>query len=313
VTLALLAGSANPALGAAIAAELGAAPLRRIVARFPDSELHVELQDSVRDADLFILQPTSPPADQHIMELLLLGDAARRAGAARVTGVLPYFAYARQDRRATGREPVGARVIADALAAAGRFDRIIALDLHSSSLEGFFAVLLEHLSAVSLLTEELRPLVTPASVVVAPDLGAVRLAQRYAGGLGLPVAIVHKTRLSGAAVEVRALTGEVRDRQPIIVDDMISTGSTIAAAVQALRLAGARQETVVAATHGVFAGDAASLLRQLSLRTLLVTDSIQGADLPGIPIQRVGIAGLLADAISRLHRGESLGDLIAHR
>jgi len=310
---ALLAGSANPALAAAIAAKLGLVPLRRIVARFPDSELHVELQDSVRGADLFILQPTSPPADQHIIELLLLADAARRAGAARVTGVIPYFAYARQDRRATGREPVGARVIADALASAGRFDRIIAVDLHSSALEGFFGVPLEHLSAVSLLAEALRPHVTPASVVVAPDLGAVRLAERYADGLGLPVAIVHKTRLSGAAVEVRALTGEVRNRRPVIVDDMISTGSTIGAAVQALRQAGARQETVVAATHGLFVGDAALLLHQLSLRTLLVTDSIQGADLSELPIQRVSIAGLLADAVSRLHRGESLGDLIAHR
>lgn len=313
MTLALLAGSANPALCMAIGAKLELTPVRRIVSRFPDSELHIELQDSVRGADLFIVQPTAPPADEHLVELLLLADAARRAGAARVTAVMSYFGYARQDRRATGREPVGARVMADVLGSAGRLDRIVALDLHSSALEGFFGVPLEHLSAATLLTDALRPYVTPSSVVVAPDLGAVRLAERYAERLALPVAIVHKMRISGEAVEVRTLTGDVRQRRPIIVDDMISTGGTIAAAVRAVRGAGALNETVVAAAHGLFVGEAPTLLGQLSLRALLVTDSISGADLPGLSIQRVSVAGLLADAIGRLHRNESLGDLIAHR
>lgn len=313
MTLALVAGSANPALCTAIAERLGLIPVRRIVSRFPDSELQVQLQDSVRGADLFIVQPTAPPADEHLVELLLLADAARRAGAARVTAVMPYFGYARQDRRATGREPVGARVMADVLGSAGRVDRIVALDLHSSALEGFFGLPLEHLSAASLLTEALRPHVTPESVVVAPDLGAVRLAERYAGALGLPVVIIHKTRISGEAVEVRTVTGEVRQRRPIIVDDMISTGGTIAAAVRALRGAGALPETVVAATHGLLVGQAPALLGELSLHLLLVTDSIVGADLPGLSIQRVSVVGLLAEAIGRLHRSESLGDLIAHR
>lgn len=313
MTLALLAGSANPALCAAIGARLELTPVRRIVSRFPDSELHIELQDSVRGADLFIVQPTAPPADEHLVELLLLADAARRAGAAQVTAVMSYFGYARQDRRATGREPVGARVMADALGSAGRLDRIVALDLHSSALEGVFGVPLEHLSAATLLTDALRPYVTPSSVVVAPDLGAVRLAERYAERLALPVAIVHKTRISGEAVEVRTLTGDVRQRRPIIVDDMISTGGTIAAAVRAIRGAGALDETVVAAAHGLLVGQAPTLLGKLSLHALLVTDSISGADLPGLSIQRVSVAGLLADAIRRLHRSESLGDLIAHR
>jgi ribose-phosphate pyrophosphokinase len=313
MTLALLAGSANPALCRAIGAKLELTPVRRIVSRFPDSELHIELQDSVRGADLFIVQPTAPPADEHLVELLLLADAARRAGAAQVTAVMPYFGYARQDRRATGREPVGARVMADALGSAGRLDRIVALDLHSSALEGVFGVPLEHLSAATLLTDALRPYVTPSSVVVAPDLGAVRLAERYAERLALPVAIVHKTRISGEAVEVRTLTGDVRQRRPIIVDDMISTGGTIAAAVRAIRGAGALDQTVVAAAHGLFVGQAPTLLGKLSLHALLVTDSIIGADLPGLSIQRVSVAGLLADAIRRLHRSESLGDLIAHR
>lgn len=313
MTLALLAGSANSPLCTAIGAKLELTLVRRIVSRFPDSELHVELQDSVRGADLLVLQPTAPPADEHLVELLLLADAAHRAGAARVTAVMPYFGYARQDRRATGREPVGARVMADLLGSAGRFDRIVALDLHSSALEGFFGSPLEHLSAASLLTEALRPHATPSSVVVAPDLGAVHLAERFAERLGLPVAIVHKARISGEAVKVRRLTGEVSQRRPIVVDDMISTGGTIAAAVRAVRAAGALPETVVAATHGLLVAQAPALLGELSLHSLLLTDSIVCADLPGLSIQRVSVAGLLADAIGRLHRSESLGDLIAHR
>jgi ribose-phosphate pyrophosphokinase len=164
-----------------------------------------------------------------------------------------------------------------------------------------------------LLTDALRPYVTPSSVVVAPDLGVVRLAERYAQRLALPVAIVHKTRISGEAVEVRTLTGDVRQRRPIIVDDMIGTGGTIAAAVRALRGAGALDETVVAAAHGLFVGQAPTLLGQLLLHALLITDSILGADLPGLSIQRTSVVGLLADAIGRLNRSESLGDLIAHR
>jgi ribose-phosphate pyrophosphokinase len=311
--LALLAGSASQALGTAIATRLEVTPIQRIIARFPDSELHIELQDSIRGADLFLVQSTAPPADEHLVELLLLADAARRAGAERVTAVMPYFGYARQDRRASGREPVGARVMADALGSAGRVDRIVALDLHSTALEGVFGVPLEHLSAAALLTEALRPYVTTSSIVVAPDLGAVHVAERYAQRLGLPVAIVHKTRISGEDVEVRTLTGDVTGRRPIIVDDMISTGGTIAAAVRALRGAGALNETVVAATHGLFVGQAATLLGQLSLHALLVSDSIAGGDLPGLAVRRLGVAGLLADAIGRLHRGDSLGDLIAHR
>jgi ribose-phosphate pyrophosphokinase len=287
--------------------------VNRVISRFPDSELHVELQDSVRSADLFILQPTTPPTDAHLVELLLLSDAARRAGAVRVTAVMPYFGYGRQDRRATGRESVGARVMADALGSAGRVDRVIALDLHSSSLEGFFDVPLEHLSTAGLLTEALRPYIGSDSIVVAPDLGAVRLAERYAERLSLPVAIVHKARTGGGTVAVRGLTGDVRQRRPVIVDDMISTGGTIVAAVRTLRAAGALPATVVAAAHGLFVGPARSVLGELSLECLVVTDTVAGEDPHDLPMHRVTVAGLLADAIGRLHRGESLGDLISHR
>jgi ribose-phosphate pyrophosphokinase len=313
VKLALLVGSAHPSLGEAIGERLQLSPLRRVISRFPDSELHIELQDSARGTDLFIVQPTSPPADPHLIELLLLADAARRAGAARVTAVIPYFGYARQDRRASGREPVGARVMADAITRAGRMDRVVAVDLHTGNLEGVFGVPLEHLSAVALLTEATRRFARPDTVVVSPDLGAVRLAQRYADGLDLPVAIVHKVRTGGETVTVRGLTGQVRDRAAIIVDDMISTGHTIAAAVKTLRSAGAAGPMVAVATHGLFVGDAGSVLGRLGLQHILVTDTVPPAPTPGLAIEQVSVATLLTEAIRRLHQNESLGDLIAHR
>jgi ribose-phosphate pyrophosphokinase len=233
MSLVLFSGSANLPLSEAIATKLRIPLGRRELARFPDGEIHIELHASVRGQDVYLIQPTGPPVAEHLLELLLLADASRRAGAERLTAVIPYFGYARQDRRAHGREPVGARLVGDLLLA-NSVDRMVGVDMHTSALEGFFSIPLEHLSAASLLAEAARPHIIANTVVVAPDLGATRLAEHYATILGVPVAIVHKTRLSGHEVSVRTITGEVRDRAPLLVDDMIGTGGTIAAAVDAL-------------------------------------------------------------------------------
>ena len=311
MSLAILAGSANPTLAHAIAGLLGVAMGKSEVERFPDGEIHVEIRDTVRGHDVYLVQPTSPPADRHLLELLLLADACRRAGGLRLTAVVPYLGYARQDRRARGREAVGARVVAD-LFRAGKIDRVVAVDLHSGALEGFFAMPVEHLTAVPLLAEALRPSLDPQSVIVAPDLGAAKLADRYAHLLGLPVAVIHKVRVSGAEVTVRAVTGEVRGRRPLIVDDMITTGGTIAAAVEALVAAGALPEATVAATHGLFVGAAAERLGKASIRRLIVTDSVVPSAEQPLVLERSSIAPLLASAIDRLHRNRSLDELIAH-
>jgi ribose-phosphate pyrophosphokinase len=230
----LLAGSANVRLAETIAAKLGTSQGALNVDRFPDGELHVEIKQSVRGHDVYLIQPTSPPVERHLLELLLLADAAHRAGAARLTAVIPYLGYARQDRRASGREAVGARLVAELLAAGGLVQRVVVVDVHSPAVEGFFGIPLEHLSAVPLLVESVRNHVTENSVIVAPDLGAAKLAERYARPLGLPVAIVHKRRLSGSEVSVRSVTGDVRGHTPIIVDDMISTGGTVEATIEVL-------------------------------------------------------------------------------
>jgi ribose-phosphate pyrophosphokinase len=311
LTLALLSGTASERLGADVAGTLGIAPVPREIIRFPDGELHVELGQSVRGRDVFIVQATSPAPDGHLMELLFLADACRRAGARGVTAVLPYFGYARQDRRAHGREAVAARLVADLVQVSG-VQRLVAVDVHTPAIEGFAGIPVEHLSAVHALTEAVRPFCGEAGVIVAPDLGAARLAERYGQALGLPIALVHKTRISGEEVRVSHISGDVRDRSPIIVDDMISTGGTIAAAYRALLDAGCRPELAVVATHGLFAGRAVERLQALPLRTVIVSDSVALPEGQALPLKTVSLRDLLAEALLRIHEQRSLSGLIGH-
>ncbi len=307
----IFVGSANLTLAAAVAECLGLTLGSRALTRFPDSELHIEVQESVRGRDVYLIQPTSPPVHEHLFDLLMLVDACRRAGAARLTAVIPYFGYARQDRRANGRDPVGARLVADMLSTSG-VDRVVALDLHGAALEGFFPFPLEHLSAVSLLARASAAAVPAESVVVAPDLGAVKLAERYARMLHMPIAVVNKTRLSGEEVEAKGIVGDVHGRPILIVDDMITTGGTIVAAVNVVKAAGAVSEVIVAATHGLFVGPAQERLRVLGVKSFIVTDSVALAPDLRLPIKVVSVAPLLAEALRRLNREQSLSDLIAH-
>jgi ribose-phosphate pyrophosphokinase len=309
--LLLLAGSAHRALAERVAGALGVTPAECELSRFPDGEMHVEVRESVRDADVYLLQPTVPPIEANLLQLLLLADACRRGGAGRVTAVIPYFGYARQDRRATGREAIGARVVAETLRSVG-IDRVVAVHLHTAGLEAVFSLPVEHLTAAPILATALASLrqATPG-VVVAPDAGAIKLAQYWARALNLPAAVVHKIR-NGKAIKTHGLTGEVRGRRPLIVDDMISTGGTVAAAITTLLGAGAIPECVVIATHGLFVGSAMEQLAPLPITRLLVTDSVSDAVPADLVVQRATVAPLLADAITRLHQGRSLSDLILH-
>ncbi len=312
MSLVILDGCANPTLARAIVAAMGESLGRCEVQRFPDGEIHVQLRQTVRGCDVYLVQPTAPPVEEHLFVLLLLADACRRAGASRVTAVVPYLGYARHDRRASGREPVAARLVADLMGAAG-VERLVAVDLHSAALEGVFSMPLEHLSAVGALADAVRTHVTQDSVLVAPDLGAVKLVDRYARLLSLPVAIVHKVRHGAERVAVRRITGDVRDRRPILVDDMISTGVTIEAAADALLEAGAASDMMLMASHGLFVGAASQRLGRLPIRRVLVTDSV-GVPKLSPPLRRevVGLGELLGAAIERLHEGRSLEDLLVH-
>ncbi len=310
--LTLLPGSSGASLARAVAGILGIPVGEREIERFPDGECRVRILESVRGRDVYLLQSSGPPVDSNLFELFLLADACRRAGAGRLTAVMPYFGYARQDRRATGREPVSARLIADLLGTCG-IERAVALDLHTTALEGVFSFPLVHLTAVPALAEAvLRGSPGAPGVVVAPDLGAAKLADRYAGMLRLPVAIVHKTRLTGREVVARGITGEVAGRSPVIVDDMISTGGTIEAAARSLAAAGALPVAAVVASHGLFAGGSADRLAAIGPRRLIVTDSLTPPDDPRLPLEVVSAAPLLARAIGHLHENRSLAELAVH-
>jgi ribose-phosphate pyrophosphokinase len=305
----VLVGPASLHLGAGICETLRISPAPYDCRRFPDGEAQVELHESVRGHDVYILQATSPPVEEHLIQLLLLADACRRAGAARLTAVIPYFGYARQDRR-TDRRSLGARVAANVVGSAG-FDRLMLIDAHTPAIEGFFDVPLDHLTAVPLLARAAAASIRESSVVVGPDLGAVKLARAYANQLHVPMAFVHKTRLNGDAVEAHAVIGDVRGRVPLIVDDMLSTGATIEAAVGALRAAGAAEPISVAVTHALLVGRAREILQRLPLARLMATDTV-AIEPPALQqLEIVSVAPLIATAIRRNHRDESLADLRA--
>ncbi len=303
----VLAGPASARLGAEVCRTLGVAPTAYECRRFPDGETRVDVQQSVRACDVYLVQSTSPPVELHLMELLLMADACRRAGAARLTAVIPYLGYARQERR-THRQALGARVVADIIGTA-RFDRLMLIDAHTAAIEGFFGIPVDHLTAVPLLARAVAPAVSDHSVVVAPDLGSIKRAREYARLLQLPVVVVHKTRLDGEEVEAHGVIGDVGAKLPIIVDDMLSTGATLAAAIGALRSAGALEPMTVAVTHALLTGRARETLRMLPLTRLIAANTVT-IEPPDVPhLELTSVAPLIATAIRRDHRGESLTDL----
>ncbi|MBI2183097.1 MAG: ribose-phosphate pyrophosphokinase [Deltaproteobacteria bacterium] len=312
MSLEILSGSANSALAENIAKNLGVRFDQRTLERFPDGELHIEIHESIRGCDVYLIQPTCPPVDEHFFELFLLADACRRAGATHLTAVIPYFGYARQDRRAHGREPVSTRLVAD-LIAASCIERVIVVDFHSHAVESAFAIPVEHVSAIPILADAIRPSVHKDAVVVSPDLGAVKMAERYAKLLDLSVAIIHKSRISGAEVTVQRIVGDVRDREIVVVDDMITTGATIEKAILALLEAGCSSSGIkVVASHGLFVGNAVDRLTRLPIEKIYVSDSVPAPERFPLPIQVSSLTALLAETIQRLHRLESLGDVLAH-
>lgn len=295
----LLAGTASRALAWRIASELGAGVGAAEVERFPDGETSLVVDEEVEGRDVFVVQATSPPVNDHLVELLAFADGCRRGGARRIVAIVPYFGYARSDRRERPVSPVMASVAAGLIEAAG-FDRVVVVDAHTAQIEGFFRAPVDALSAVPTLAAALTGRVPEGAVVVAPDLGAAERAADLAQRLDLDIAVLQKRRRSGALVEIVHVFGDVRGRSCLLVDDMISTGGTIAEAVRALRDAGAEGEMIVAATHGVLTTPARSRLAGLGLREIVLTDTIP-VDAETWPTVRVvSVAPLLAEAVRRI-------------
>jgi ribose-phosphate pyrophosphokinase len=296
---AIIGGTANIGLARAVAEQLGLPLANATAERHPDGEVHVLLRESVRRRTVVIVQPTSPPVDEHLAELLAYVDAARRAAAARIVAVVPYFGYARSDRRRGRRGPIMASLVANLLETAG-VDHLLTVDLHSAQVEGFFARPVDALTAVPVLQSLLSGHVEPQTVVVSPDLGRIAMAAGIAESLGLSTAILQKHREDGLATSVVGLIGDVRDRPCLLVDDILATGGTIVRAIDALTRAGARPSTRVAVVHALLVGEAADRLARAGVREIVTTDTVC---LPRIeqPRLRVGsVAPLVGSALARL-------------
>ena len=300
--MALVPGDAHPQLAHAIAALLGETLVPTLVSAFADGETRVRIEADVQDADVYIVQPTSAPTNERLMTLALLAEAARAAGAARITAVVPYFGYARQDVRGNAGEPRSAQLAARVLRCAG-IHRLVTLELHSPALESAFEMPLIHLHADDLMLPAIRSWNLPRLTLVSPDAGGLKRAQRYAAALAAPLAVVAKTRPRADVAVALQVLGDVRSRSCLIVDDMASTGGTIAGAAQALLEAGAAQVHALF-IHAVMAPGALERICAASVRTVATTDSVATA--PDARVHIVPIAPLIAETLARLARRAAL-------
>jgi len=306
--LKLISGSANPDLAGKIAKILDVPLTDARLRHFPDGEINVKIEDSMRGHDVFVIQPTSPPVNDHYMELFIILDALRRASAGRVTAVIPYFGYARKERKTQPREPISAKLMANFITLAGA-DRLLLFDLHAEAIEGFFDVPTDHLSPHRIFSEYLKGLGLKHMTVVAPDAGGGRRAEAVANDLGAPIAFGYKRRPDEQSVEVIAISGEVKGRDCVVVEDIITTGGTISKLATALRQQGANR-VIVAATHPVLSGDAVDRLNQADVEEVIVTDTVPIAtEKMGSSLKVLSVAPLLAEAIIRVHENRSVSEL----
>jgi len=306
----VFSGNSNPALAGEICRHLGITPGKALVGTFKNEETRVRIEENVRGADAFVIQSTCSPVDHHIMELLLMADALRRASADRVTAVIPYYGYAKQEKKTAGREPISAKLVADLITTAG-VDRVVAMDLHAAAIEGFFQIPVDHLRANPMMASALRERLGDDEdvVVVSPDSGGVARANDFRGRIAGHLAIIAKQRPQPDTAEVLDMVGDVRGKTAVIVDDMISTGGTLIEAAEMLVERGAA-EVYACATHGIFAGGAADLIQASCIKEVITTNTIPLADgRRRSKIHPISVAPLLAEAIRRIHRHESVSAL----
>lgn len=306
--LKLISGTANPELARLISEEIGVPLTDPRVNRFSDGEIDVKIQDSMRGHDCFVIQPTCHPVNENLMELFILLDALRRASAGRITAVIPYYGYARKERKSQPREPISAKLIANFITLAGA-DRVLLLDLHADAIEGFFDVPTDHLTANKILAAHILDRRLSRCAVVAPDAGGAKRAESMAKLLGAPLVFVYKRRPREEAAEILDMAGEVEGRDCVVVEDIISTGGTVVEVARALRAHGARC-VIVACTHPVLTPGAVERLRQAPIDEVVVTNSIPvPPDKQGPPLTVLSVAPLLAEAIVRVHENRSVSEL----
>jgi ribose-phosphate pyrophosphokinase len=307
-TMRVFSGNANRPLAEAICTVIGCRLGELTCSRFPDGEVKVQILEDVRGADVFVVQPTT--SNDFLVELLVIADALRRASARRITAVIPYFGYARQDRKHEGRVPITAKLMANLITTAG-IDRVLTVDLHAQQLQGFFDIPVDHLTALPVQIDYLKSLKLQDAVVASPDTGSIKLAERVAKLIGARLAIIHKRRISDTQTEVGSVIGEIGPRPVVIVDDMITTAGSMTNAIRTVRQFGATRAIPVV-SHGVLCGDAFERLTEVGLDELVVTDTIPlKRRFAELPIRVLPTAGLLGEAIKRIHTNQSVSALFA--
>lgn len=311
-TLKIFAGNSNRELAKEICKYLDIPLGQADVSRFPDGEIKVKIEENVRGEDVFIIQSTCPPANEYLMELLIMIDALRRASAGRITAVIPYYGYARQERKTKPREPITAKLVANLLVSAGA-NRVLTMDLHAGQIQGFFDIPVDQLEGVTILSNYIKEKNLDKVVVISPDVGGTARAREFSGRLAKPIAIIDKYRSSFDEVEIMHIVGEVKDKTAIIVDDLIDTAASIIRGTQALLNAGAK-EVYVCATHPVFAGPAKERIEKSLhdglFKEVVVTNTIpidNNKSIPGIKI--LSVAEIFAEAINRIHNNLSVSTL----
>ena len=303
--LQILSGSAHPKLSKEIAENLQIELTKAQVTTFPDGETFVKIEENIRGSDIFLIQPTCPPTNHNLLELLIMVDAAKRASADRITVVIPFFGYARQDRKDESRVPITAKLVANLITASG-VDRVLTMDLHAGQIQGFFDIPVDHLYAAPSMIEHIRKKQIDDLVIVSPDVGGIKMTHAYAKALKVDMAIVAKERLSATEVEAHSIIGKVKDSNVVLIDDMTETAGTLAAAARLLVERGAKSVRA-GVSHAVLSELALNRLQESPIEELICTNSTPMAK--GEKVTTLTIAPLLAEAINRIHQGKSVSSL----
>ena len=303
----IFSGTSNPPLAKAIAASIGVELGKSVVTSFPDGETFVKIEENVRGEDVFVVQSTSPPTNHHLMEMFIMMDALRRASASRITAVLPFYGYARQDRKDQPRVPITAKLVANLLVAAGA-NRVLTMDLHAQQIQGFFDIPVDHLYAAPVMYEYLRGKDLEPLVVVSPDVGGLKMAHAYSQVLNSGLAIVAKRRKSAEEVESIAVIGEIRGKNVLMVDDLTETAGTLTNAAALLRKKGAKK-IFACVSHAILNDTGIERLRKSRIDELITTDTVLRPAIDRVKITTLSVAGLLGEGIKRIHSNSSVTSL----
>ncbi len=306
----IFTGNANPDLAEKVCGYLSVPLGRADVGRFPDGEIDVKVEEDVRGADVFIVQPTCPPVNENLTELLILMDCFKRASSSRITAVLPYYGYARKDRKDEGRVPITAKLVANIITEAGA-DRVLTIDLHAAQIQGFFDIPVDHIFAFPVLSEYFKSLALEDLVVVSPDVGGIKIARSYSRMLDVRMAVVDKRRIGPTEIEVGFVIGDVEGKNVILIDDLIATAGSICEAAVVLKEKGVK-DVYVGATHAVLCGPAVERLSKAPIKEIVVTDTIPLSEQSralGSKLKVLSVAGLVGEAIKRIHTNSSISSM----